>query len=316
MIECDKMSVLLVILCVFAVVMLVLYVMFYIIFQRNRNTMKDERVVPKGKQYEPYAESILRGVDRVLPERYESVSVMSEDGLKLFGKYYHTADGAPLAIFFHGYRCGSIRDGNGGFVLSKNRGYNVLLVDQRAHGRSEGMVMTFGIKERLDCLQWIRYANERFGAETPIILMGISMGASTVLMAAGEELPPNVRCVVADCPFSSPKEIIQTVMRSLKLPVKLMYPLAKLSAKIYGGFDLEEISATEAVKKSKVPILFIHGDDDRFVPCHMGQACYDSCASDKQILLVKGAGHGLSHCVDAKSYADTVNTFLDKVFCV
>ena len=316
MIECDKMSVLLVILCVFAVVMLVLYVMFYIIFQRNRNTMKDERVVPKGKQYEPYAESILRGVDRVLPERYESVSVMSEDGLKLFGKYYHTADGAPLAIFFHGYRCGSIRDGNGGFVLSKNRGYNVLLVDQRAHGRSEGMVMTFGIKERLDCLQWIRYANERFGAETPIILMGISMGASTVLMAAGEELPPNVRCVVADCPFSSPKEIIQTVMRSLKLPVKLMYPLAKLSAKIYGGFDLEEISATEAVKKSKVPILFIHGDDDRFVPCRMGQACYDSCASDKQILLVKGAGHGLSHCVDAKSYADTVNTFLDKVFCV
>lgn len=307
------MSILLILLVVCALFLVALYVMFYIIFRRNRSTMTDERVAPEGKQYEPYKESILRGVDRVLAERYESVSILSHDGLKLYGKYYHTADGAPLAIFFHGYRCGGIRDGNGGFILSKKRGYNVLLVDQRAHGKSEGKVMTFGIKERLDCLQWVAYANERFGKETPIILMGISMGASTVLMAAGEELPENVRCVIADCPFSSPKEIIQTVMRSRKMPVWLLYPLAKLSAGVYGGFDLEETSATEAVKKSRLPILFIHGDDDRFVPCHMGQVCYEACASQKRIFLVKGAGHGLSHCVDAQGYAETVNTFLDEV---
>lgn len=308
-----KMSVLLILLGILLFALVILYVVFYIIFRKNRSTMTDERVVPAGKQYEPYAESILRGVDRVLPERYELVSVQSRDGLRLYGKYYHTADNAPLTIFFHGYRCGSIRDGNGAFVLSKEHGYNVLMVDQRAHGKSEGMVMTFGIKERFDCLQWIAYANERFGKETPVLLMGISMGAATVLMAAGEDLPENVRCVVADCPFSSPKEIIQTVMRSLKLPVWLLYPLAKLSARIYGGFDLEETSATEALKKSKIPILFIHGDDDRFVPCHMGQACYDSCMSEKQMFLVKGAGHGLSHCVDAKGYAETVYGFLDRV---
>lgn len=307
------MSILLVLLCILTIVLLILYVVFYIIFQRNRTTMTDERVAPKGEQYEPYAESILRGVERVLPERYESVSVMSQDGLKLYGKYYHTADGAPLAIFFHGYRAGSIRDGNGAFILSKRRGYNILIVDQRAHGKSEGMVMTFGIKERFDCLQWIAYANERFGEKVPIFLMGISMGASTVLMASGEKLPENVRGVIADCPYSSPKEIIQTVMKSMKLPTGLLYPLAKLGARIFGGFDLEETSSAEAVKKSTVPILFIHGDDDRFVPCSMSQTCYDSCVSDKQIFLVKGAGHGLSYCVDVKGYEDTVNGFLDKV---
>ncbi len=297
-----------------AAFMAVLYGIFYIIFRRNRNTMKDERTVPVGEQYEPYAESILRGVDRVLPEKYEPVTIMSQDGLKLYGKYYHTADDAPLTIFFHGYRCGSIRDGNGAFLLSKERDYNVLMVDQRAHGKSEGKVMTFGIKERLDCLQWITYANKRFGENVPIVLMGISMGASTVLMASGEELPENVRCVVADCPFSAPKEIIQTVMHSMKLPAKLLYPLAKLSARIYGRFDLEEVSVTEAVKKSKIPTLFIHGDDDRFVPCFMGQACFEACGAKKQMFLVKGAGHGLSHCVDAKGYANAVNGFLDEVF--
>ncbi len=297
-----------------AAFMAFLYGIYYIIFRRNRSTMKDERTVPAGEQYEPYAESILRGVDRVLPEKYEAVEIVSKDGLKLYGKYYHTAEGAPLAIFFHGYRCGSIRDGNGAFVLSKERGYNVLMVDQRAHGKSQGKVMTFGIKERLDCLQWIDYANKRFGTRMPILLMGISMGASTVLMASGEDLPENVRCVIADCPFSAPKEIIQTVMKSMKLPVRLLYPLAKLSARVYGKFDLEETSVTEAVKNSKIPILFIHGDDDRFVPCSMGQACYEACASKKQIFLVKGAGHGLSHCVDAKGYANAVHGFLDEVF--
>ena len=96
------MSILLLLLCVLSIILLVLYVLFYIVFCRNKHTMKDDREAPKGAQYEPYAESILRGVDRVLPERYESVSILSQDGLKLYGKYYHTADKAPLAIFFHG----------------------------------------------------------------------------------------------------------------------------------------------------------------------------------------------------------------------
>lgn len=293
--------------------MLVLYVMFYIIYRRNRETITDDRVTPEGEQYKVHAEVIRRAVNRVLPVPFEEVCITSRDGLKLYGRYYHHEDGAPLGIFFHGYRSAPIRDGNGGYLICKRHKYNVLLVTQRAHGKSEGKVMTFGIKERLDCLDWISYANERFGNNTPIILMGMSMGAATVLMAAGEELPDNVKCVIADSPFSAPKDIIRTVMKSYKLPVGLMYPLARLSAKVYGGFDLEETSAREAVKKSKIPILFIHGDDDRFVPCHMSRECYEGCAGTKRILTIEGAGHGLSHCVDAARYEACVDEFLDEV---
>lgn len=294
-------------------ILLVLYVMFYIIFRRNGSTNKDDRLTIKGEQYETYAEVIRRAVDRVLPVPFEEVSITSKDGLKLYGRYYHHKDGAPLGIFFHGYRSGPILDGNGGYLICKRRDYNVLIVTQRAHGKSEGNVMTFGIKERLDCLDWVAYANERFGGDTSIVLMGMSMGAATVLMAAGEELPENVKGVIADSPFTAPGDIIRTVMKDYKLPVKLMYPLAKLSARIFGGFDLEETSAREAVKKSKIPILFIHGEDDRFVPCQMGKECYEGCPGKKRILTVEGAGHGLSHCVDAKRYEAAVDEFLDEV---
>ena len=293
--------------------LLILYVMFYIIYRRNRSTNRDDRVTPKGEQYEIHAEVIRRAVDRVLPVPFEEVSIISRDGLKLYGRYYHHKDGAPLSIFFHGYRSGPILDGNGAYLICEKRGYNVLIVTQRAHGKSEGNVMTFGIRERFDCLDWIGYVNERFGAKTPIILMGMSMGAATVLMAAGEDLPENVKGVIADSPFTAPGDIIRTVMKDYKLPDKWLYPLARLSAKVYGGFDLEETSAREAVKKSKVPILFIHGDDDRFVPCHMGKECYEGCSSTKRILLVEGAGHGLSHGVDAAGYEACVDVFLDEI---
>lgn len=307
------MMILLVLFCIFIFILLALYVVFFITFRRNSHTMTDERVAPQGEQYAPYGEGIIKSVDRVMAEPFEEIYISSRDGVKLHGKYYHHAENAPLVIFFHGYRSGPIRDGNGCHGICKRKGYNTLLVTQRAHGKSEGKTMTFGIKERLDCLDWIAYANERFGRKTPILLMGISMGAATVLMATGEKLPENVCGVVADCPYSAPKDILKTVMRSLKLPADLLYPVARLSARIYGHFDVEETTAVEALKKAQVPILLIHGDDDRFVPCHMSQECYEACASKKQIVLIKGAGHGISYCVDAKSYEEAVNSFLAEV---
>ena len=313
MIRDVNMAGLLVFLSVLALFLTIAYALFYTVFQRNRHTLGEESMLPGGKQYEPYAESILRRVKSILSIRYELVSTLSWDGLRLYGKYYHTEDGAPLVIFFHGYRSNSIRDGNGAFVLSKERGYNVLMVDQRAHGKSEGRVMTFGLKERFDCLQWIFYARERFGKDIPILLMGLSMGAATVLMATGEELPENVRCVIADCPFSSPREIIQSVMKKRGYPVGIFYPIARFAAAVFGGFELEETTALEAVKKSRVPILVIHGEDDHFVPCDMGKACFEACLSQKQLFTVKGAGHGLCYCVDEQGYMENVNCFLDKI---
>ncbi len=290
----------------------ILYGVFFYAFRKNRSSIIEERSAPPGKVYAPHAEKILKGIDIVLSHKHEDVYITSRDGLKLHAKYYHQADGAPLTIFMHGYRSGALRDGNGAFIMSWQRGYNVLIVDQRAHGQSEGKVITFGIKERFDCLEWIHYANRRFGEQTPIVLMGISMGASTVMLAAGLDLPRNVKCVLADCGFSSPKEIIQSVIRSMKLPVAFVYPVIRLSGRIFAGIDIgdKEASCVEAVHKSKVPILFIHGDGDDFVPCHMSQACYEACSTEKRLLIVKGAGHGLSHCVDHVSYEAAVEEFL------
>ena len=289
-----------------------LYVVYDICFSGNKRHMGDERDLPKGEQYVPYHQVITRCVDKVMADSYEEVNVLSHDGLKLYGRYYHRRDNEPLIIFFHGYRCSSLRDGNGIFLYSKTLNYNILLVDQRVHGKSEGKTITFGVKERYDCFSWVEWAQQRFGMEVQIILAGLSMGAATVLMTANMGLPGNVKGIMADCPYSSPKAVIRKVIKDMNFPVGLVYWLAKHAAKWIGKFDLEEASAVEAVRGSKIPILIIHGDDDRFVPCTMSQECFQACKDNVELVLVEGAGHGMSHCVDAKKYEDAVRAFFRK----
>lgn len=289
-----------------------LFVLYDVIFSCNKRYMGDERSLPHGKQYEPYHSIITRCVDQVLEVPFEEVEIMSYDGLRLAGKYYHLNDGAPLIIFFHGYRCNSVRDGNGIFLYTRKLGFNVLLVDQRAHGKSEGRTITFGVKERYDCRSWVQYAVKRFGQEQKIYLSGLSMGGATVLMASNIGLPENVVGILADCPYSSPKAILCSVIKQMRFPVKATYRLAKLSASWIGKFDVEETSAVEAVRDSEIPILILHGDADDFVPCSMSMDCQLAGEDHVQLVLIKGAGHGLSHCVDMPSYEDAVYAFFKK----
>ncbi len=289
-----------------------LYVLYDVIFSANKKYMSDERSLPSGEQFEPYHETISKCVDQVVKEPYEPVEITSFDGYKLAGRYYHLNDNAPLIIFFHGYRCSSLRDGNGIFLYSRKMGYNVLLVDQRAHWNSGGKTITFGVKERYDCKEWAWYAANRFGKERIIYLCGLSMGAATVLMASNLELPDNVVGIMADCPYSSPKAILCSVMKNLGFPSKFTYWMARLSAKWIGKFDVEEASAIESVKESVIPTLIIHGDDDRFVPCSMSIDCQLAGESHVELLLIKGAGHGMSHCVDTPGYEEAVYRFFEK----
>ena len=282
-------------------------------FHRNEKRVAKEKHAPEGEQYEPYRDVIIKGAENILDAPYEKVTITSRDGITLAGRYYHTADGAPVSIIFHGYRSNIGCDCNGGYSLSIKNGYNVLAVYQRAHRESGGRTITFGVKERYDCLDWIEYIIKRNGDDTKILLMGLSMGAATVLMAGGLNLPANVKGIFADCGYSSPKEILQTVAKQMGYPVQPTYFFVRLSARLFGGFDPEEASAVDALKKCKVPVLIIHGDDDRFVPCQMSHDNYEACASEKELLIVKGAGHGLSYCVDAKSYEETVQKFIHKV---
>lgn len=291
----------------------VLLYCYNLAFRRDEKRVSKEGAVPEGEQYEVFSDVIMKGANNILNAPYEKVTTTSRDGIKLVGRYYHVKDDAPVSIIFHGYRSNIGTDCNGGYYLSVKNGYNVLVVYQRGHRESGGKTITFGVKERYDCLDWISYVNERFGEDTPILLMGLSMGAATVLMAAGLELPSNVKGVMADCGYSSPKEILQEVIKQMKYPLRLTYFFVRMSARIFGHFDPEEASAVEALKNAKVPVLIIHGDDDRFVPSRMSRDNYEACASQKEILIVPGAGHGLSYCVDAKAYEKAVQEFIDKV---
>mgnify|MGYP002513477673 CR=1 FL=1 len=214
---------------------------------------------------------------------------------------------------FHGYRGNADRDLCGGVQRCFSIGRSCLMVDQRAAGESQGKVITFGIKEHRDCLAWVDFMVEHFGPDVKIILTGISMGAATVLMAGGTDLPKNVIGILADCGYDSPKHIIQTVIRDqMHLPPKLCYPFVKLGARLYGHFDLDETSPVEAVQRCTVPVLFFHGEADDYVPCDMSRINYDACASRKQLVTIPGAGHGLSYPVAPEFYVKELREFFGK----
>lgn len=243
---------------------------------------------------------------------WEEVSIVSHDGLKLAGRYYHVADGAPLQIQCHGYKGNAIRDFCGAWRIAREAGHNVLLIDERCHGKSEGHTITFGILERQDCLNWVKYAGERFG-NVPILLSGVSMGAATVLMAAGMELPENVKGVIADCPYDAPSNIIKKVLgKDMGIPVGPVYPLIRFGGMLYGKFNLNADSPVEAVKRAKVPILLIHGDDDLFVPYEMSCNIHAVAPEKIDFHTVPGAGHALNYVTAPEEYRKTVLAFLQK----
>jgi len=265
----------------------------------------------EGEQYKKSKQYMTELINEFRAKEFEAVEIKSFDGLKLCGKYYHTSDDAPLQILCHGYKGSPERDFCGGSKLAFQAGHNVLAIVQRAHGESDGRTISFGINERKDLLAWINYANKRFGTDTDIILSGVSMGAATVLMASGVELPENVRCIMADCPYSSPYAIIRKVCADMKLPPAPLMPFIKLAAKLIGHFDLCECSAEEAVRLAKIPILLIHGEDDRFVPCDMSRAIAEN-SSLIQFETFPNAGHGLSFIEDEERYTKLVSDFIEK----
>lgn len=264
---------------------------------------------PEGEIYEPYHEKMKHWITdlRSLPQ--EDVEITSFDGLKLRGKYFEYAPGAPIELMFHGYRGSSERDMPGGVQRCFKVGRSALIVDQRCSGRSEGKVITFGIREHRDCLAWVDFMIKKFGPDVKIILTGISMGAATVVMAAGQDLPDNVIGVLADCGYNSAKDIMYEVQKQMGYPPVITYPLTRLAARIYGGFDLEELSPEEAVKNCKVPVIFYHGDTDDFVPCWMSKRVYDACPSRKALITIPGAGHGLAYAKEPQTYLAALREF-------
>lgn len=283
---------------------------YIVCFHSPRKRKEDPYHIPDGEQYQKYGQGMV-AITRLMEQvPCEYVAITAGDKTTLSARYYEFEAGAPLMILFHGYRSTSVRDSAGGFILAQRMGINVLAVDQRSHGKSSGRVITFGIRERKDVLDWISYANQRFGSERPIVLSGLSMGAATVLMASELDLPNNVVGIMADCPYSSPSGIIMKVCKDIGFAPKLCYPFIRLGSRLYGGFCMTEASAAEAVKNAKIPILLIHGEDDRFVPCDMSREIYDNCKQIAQLHTFPDAGHGLCYMTDPRRYEKICVEFL------
>lgn len=281
-------------------------------FYNSRNSKKNYFGALKGEEYAKYRDMIKDNINKVKDIPYQKIAIESRDGKKLVAKYYHVKDGAPVDIQFHGYKGNGIRDFSGGLQMSLNNGHNVILIDHRGQGESSGHTISFGIKERYDVLDWVHYVNLKYGNEVKIFLVGISMGAATVIMALGLKLPKNVVGVIADCPYTSPKEIILKVVDDMNLPSKLLAPIISLSAYIFGGFKLNEYSTLEGARVANLPILLIHGKADNFVPCWMSEKLKE-VNPNIQLELFDDAPHGMSYLVDEERYKQLVNSFVEKV---
>ncbi len=259
------------------------------------------------KEYEGHKKMM----DKAFAAPCERVFIRGIDGVRLSARYYAGKAGAPLVIFFHGYRSNSIHDGAGLYEIARSREYHLLFCDQRAHGYSRGRCLTFGVKERLDAKSWAEYAAKRFPG-APIFLSGISMGAATVLMAASLPLPSAVVGILADCPYSSPKEIIMKVCSEMGLPPRLIYPLIRFGAIVFGGFDPNEADAVSSVRVKTLPILIVHGLADTFVPAAMSQKIDVAAKGAHKLVLVEGAEHGKSYTVAPALYAKSMTDFMDE----
>ena len=295
-----------ILLCVAGVAVLlfaVSYVVFRMAFRNDLKHRDGTYDVIRGGQYDPYYDKMLTLIKGAAEKPVtDEVRIRASDGRELYARCYDTGKQAPVAILCHGYKGNGIRDFSGGLTMCLENGNNVLLIDQRGHGKSHGNVIRFGVKERYDVADWVRYAANRFGKDTPVFLYGISMGAATVLMASELELPGNVVGIVADCPYSSPREIILKTAKERHFPAWFASPLLAFGARVYGGFDWRESDALSAVKNTKIPILLIHGEADRFVPCEMSRRIKAANPDGIRLETFPDAAHGISFILDSERY--------------
>ncbi|WP_145412647.1 alpha/beta hydrolase [Paenibacillus xylanexedens] len=244
----------------------------------------------------------------------KTVTIQSQDGLRLSGIWLSSKNkSASTVILAHGYS-GKGRE-MAGFArfYAETLGYHVLMPDDRGHGQSEGEVIGFGWLDRKDYVQWIGWVLGHVGQNTDIVLHGISMGGATVLMTGGEELPDQVRAIVSDCAYTSVEEELTFQLKQLyKLPPFPFIPVTSLITKWKAGYSFKEASALKQLAKVNVPVLFIHGEADMFVPTEMVYRLYEVCKSEKELLTIPRAGHGTAYQVDREKYEAVLGAFLQK----
>lgn len=272
----------------------------------------DEEAV-KATPFGKYYCHIHQGRQWIRDHDGEDVYMKNRDGLNLHAVWIPAPKAKGTVIFAHGFHSCGLSDFSLALDLYHNLDMNILLLTQRTHSPSQGKYITFGVKESRDVYDWILHHNAHFGSY-PILCSGLSMGAATVMYLAGMDLPENVRGFVADCGFTSPKEIISHVFtQKTHMPAWPFIWAADLFARIFAGFSLAEMHTAKTLQKNSRPILLVHGMEDDFVPTWMTRRSFDACAGDKSLLLVEGAGHGVSFLVAREAYLEKIYQLVEKV---
>lgn len=293
----------------FIVFLIVILILFYISFRLYNFALN-----PKSSK-----EGIFNSKDNNEPrfqdtwiydyKDKEDVFINSFDNLKLHGYILKTENSDKWAITVHGYT-NKAESMSAMAYKYHSLGYNILMPDLRGHGKSEGSYVGMGWHDRLDILKWIDLII-RENKDAKILLHGISMGAGTVMMVSGEELPENVKVIIEDCGYTSAKEQLAYNLKTMfKLPSFPILNFCSLITKIKDNYFISEASAIKQLQKAKVPILFIHGDKDKFVPFYMLDKLYNACSSKKDKLIIKDVGHAKSESLKSDLYWNKVEDFI------
>ncbi len=287
---------------------LLLFIFFSMAFVRKTDANIGD--VESSNYLKPFIEKLRPGIEFIDNQPFEEVNILSFDGLKLYGRYYtHNSD--KTVILVHGYRSNGKHDFSGALKFYYDYGFNVLMIDQRSHGKSEGRLITFGVKESFDVRDWAEFINKKYNPKS-IVLSGVSMGGSTVAFALKRGLPKNVKCVIADCGFTSPEAIIRKVgYDKFKINAKFYMPFLNVMTRIFGHFSIYEITV-DALKNNKIPIVFIHGEKDNFVPVEMSREALKAAGEYGYGIFVKEADHGLSYLIETERVTSEISAFLSK----
>lgn len=243
----------------------------------------------------------------------KEINIKSSDGKRLCGHLYYSGDDKRIIIAMHGWRSSWANDFGAISDFWHKSGSAVLYVEQRGQNNSEGEYMGFGMVERFDCLEWIKWVREHNEKELPIYLAGISMGAATVLMASGSRPGDDVHGIIADCGFTSAEAVWKHVIRdNMHIPYRVRSRLINDLCKRKIEVGLESYTVPDAMKTNSTPILFIHGTDDSFVPIEMTFKNYKACRAPKELFIVPGAGHALCYIEDKEGYERAVSGFFEK----
>lgn len=277
-----------------------------------KSATKDKDKLMSSGDLSKTVAAIMDAAKKLEETEHEQIEITAQDGTMLVGHWFCPEKAKRIIIAMHGWRSTWSQDFGAIAPFWFDNDCAVLFAEQRGQGNSGGEYMGFGLLERYDCLDWINWVNERTEAKLPIYLGGVSMGATTILMTAGFELPENVKGIVADCAFTSPHAIWKHVVENnFHIPYGLHSKAAKDICKKRIQMSSDSYSTVEALSNCKVPVLFIHGTDDNFVPIEMTYENYKACVSEKRLFVVPGAEHGMSYLVDKDGYETAVKQFWD-----